>query len=200
MSPALVTPEDFILLDFQGKVLEGSGLPNAEWPIHSCIYRARPDVGSVLHSHSRLSRIFSLSPVKLRGVLMQQSAEWLEGLPLYERPGLVSTPERGDALAETLGGGSAALLRGHGDVVVGQDVRAAVMRSVSLKDNAYVLNEVLAHGEPKYWTAEEAAAWRESPHQFISREAAAALANRVWDYYQARIDGRLRLLLDPGSS
>jgi len=62
MSPALVKPKDFIVLDLDGKVVEGNGQPNAEWPIHARIYHARPDVGSVLHSHSPLSRIFSLSP------------------------------------------------------------------------------------------------------------------------------------------
>src|SRR3990170_4772636 len=65
MSPALAQPDDFIALDFEGKVVEGNGFPNAEWPIHASIYQARSDVQSVLHSHSELSRIFSLSPVKL---------------------------------------------------------------------------------------------------------------------------------------
>src|SRR5690349_3212231 len=63
MSPALVTPEDFIVLDLDGNVVDGQGFPNAEWPIHASMYRARADVGSVLHSHSELSRIFSLSSV-----------------------------------------------------------------------------------------------------------------------------------------
>ncbi|MEA2639951.1 MAG: 3-dehydro-4-phosphotetronate decarboxylase [Chloroflexota bacterium] len=108
MSPALVQPADFIVLDLDGNVLGGNGHPNAEWPIHACIYRARPDVGAVLHSHSRLSRIFSLSPIPLRGVLMGQTAEWFDGLPVYPEPGLVNTPERGVALAATLGEGTAA--------------------------------------------------------------------------------------------
>jgi len=127
---------------------------------------------------------------------MQNAAEWVDGLPVYDYPGLVNTPQRGDTLAETLGTGSAALLRGHGDVVVGRDVTATVMKSVALKDNATVLNQVLAHGQPRYWTREEAQAWSEPMHQHLSREAAAALAGRVWDYYKARVDGRLAALLN----
>src|SRR5579885_3375249 len=63
MSPALVSPDDFVVMDFDGNVVEGKGFPNQEWPIHACILKARPDVGAVLHSHSMLSRLFSLSPV-----------------------------------------------------------------------------------------------------------------------------------------
>src|SRR5206468_12073852 len=96
MSPALVTPDDFVVMDFDGKVVQGEGFPNQEWPIHACVMKARPDVGSVLHSHSMLSRLFSLSPVKLRGVLMAQSLDWNEGLPIYRDAGLIRTVERGD--------------------------------------------------------------------------------------------------------
>jgi len=195
MSPALVQPEDFIVLDFEGNVVEGKGFPNAEWPIHACVYRARPDVQSVLHSHARLSRIFSLSPVKLRGMLLQQSNEWFDGLPIYEKPGLINSIERGDALAATLGQGSAALLRGHGDVVIGRDVTATAMRAITLRDNADILNEVLSHGEPHYWSREEATDWTAPLHGNLSPEASAALANRLYDYFVARVDGRLSALL-----
>jgi L-ribulose-5-phosphate 4-epimerase len=196
MSPALAQAEDFIALDFEGKVLEGNGFPNAEWPIHACIYQARADVGSVLHSHSDLSRIFSLSPVKLRGLVMQQAAEWFNPLPLYLDPALINTTTRGDKLAATLGQESAVLLRGHGDAVVGSDVRDSAMRSVRLRMNARVMHGVLSHGgEPNYWTREEADAWMERMHQHLSPQAAAALVNREWDYYVSRVDGRLKGLL-----
>lgn len=198
MSPALVTPEDFLVMDFQGNVVQGEGFPNQEWPIHACIYRARPDAGSVLHSHSKWSRIFGLSPVKLRGVLTGQAVEWNDGLPVYRDAGLIRTLERGDRVVETLGQGSAMLLRGHGDVVIGRDIAGTVMRSINMRDNAEVLHAVLAHGQPDYWTKEEAQPWTE-PMGFGMGEragqAGAALANRAWEYYEARVNGRLRKLL-----
>lgn len=196
MSPALVQPEDFIALDFEGKAVEGNGFPNAEWPIHASIYNARADVHGVLHSHSELSRIFSLSPVKLRGVVMQDTSQWFDGLPVYLEPGLINTTERGDALARVLGTGSAALLRGHGDVIVGSTVRDMVTRSVALRTNAKILHGVLSHGEPNYWTREEAERWTEPMHQHLTPEARAGLTNRLWDYYVARIDGRLHRMLN----
>ncbi|MFN0072075.1 MAG: class II aldolase/adducin family protein [Chloroflexota bacterium] len=198
MSPALVTTDDFIVLDLNGQVISGAGVPNAEWPIHACIYQARPDVGSVLHSHTRLSKIFSLSSRKLRGLLMVSAPEWQGGLPVYRAPGLITNVDRGAALAEVLGESSAALLRGHGDVVVGADVTASVMNAVTLKLNADVYHEVLAHGdEPELWTDAELAQWTNPLRDVQSQAQLRALQNRAWDYYEARVDGRLARLLHP---
>jgi ribulose-5-phosphate 4-epimerase/fuculose-1-phosphate aldolase len=200
ISPALVTPEDFIVLDLEGKVVHGDGLPNAEWPIHACIYRARRDVGSVLHSHQRLSRIFSLSRHKLRGLVMASVPEWQDGLPIYPGAGLINSVERGDRLAQTLGAGSAALLRGHGDVVAARDVAGTVLKAINLKQNADVLHELLARGEePELWGPEDVAAWAAPMHANVSREAAALLATKSWDYYEARVNGRLAKLLGRSS-
>ncbi len=198
MSPALVTEADFVVMDFDGNVVEGEGFPNQEWPIHACVYRARPDVGSVLHSHSFWSRVFGLSPVKLRGVLMQQAAEWNEPLPIYRDAGLIRNVERGNKVVELLGKGSAMLLKGHGDVVADRDVVATCMRSLALRDNAQVLSTVLSHGhgEPDYWTEQDAAGWKEPMQGTTTGAHLAALQNRLFEYYEARVNGRLRKLLN----
>ncbi len=195
MSPALVEPDDFIVLDCEGKVVSGSGHPNAEWPIHASIYRARADAQSVLHSHSRLARIFSLSNRRLRGLLTSSAPEWQGGLPVYRQGGLVTTRERGDALVNVLADESAVLLRGHGDVIVSGSVKATVMKAIVLNQNADVLHEAISHGgEIDLWTDADLEAWR-SPHQTVSREAQEAMANRAWEYYEARVTGRLGRLL-----
>lgn len=196
ISPALVEPEDFIVCDDAGKIVHGEGHTNSEWPIHACIYRARSDVNSVLHSHSRLSRIFSLSRHKLRGLLTSSGPEWQEGLPLYKGAGLITSTERGDKLAQVLGKQSAALLRGHGDVIATNGIKRTVMKAITLKQNADVLHEVLSHGgEPELWSKEELATWANTQVKGLSADNAAALAARAWDYYAARVDGRLAKLL-----
>ena len=196
MPPALVTPDDFIVMDFDGNVVEGSGTPNQEWPIHACVLRARADVNCVLHSHSMWSRIWGLARVKLRGVLAGQSYEWNEGLAIYRDAGLIRNLDRGDKVVQVLGQASAMLLRGHGDVVVGRDVPATVLRSITLRDNAQVLHHAVALGDVDYWDKEEAAPWIEAPATGIGGGVQVGpVANRAWEYYEARIDGRLRKLL-----
>lgn len=200
MSPALVTPEDFIVCDTNGKVVRGKGHPNGEWPIHACVYVARPDVQSVLHSHSRMSRIFSLSHRKMRGLLTQSCGEWQGGLPVYRRPGLVTSVEAGEELARTLCDGCAALLRGHGDVVATGSVKETVLKAVLLKQNADVLHEVISHGgEIDLWSDEEVAVWKGPLNFQISEQARAALTDRVWDYHVARATGRLARMLSSES-
>lgn len=201
MSPALVTPADFIVLDFAGQVVQGSGHPNVEWPIHAGIYRVRPDVGSVSHSHSTLSRIFSLSSRKLRGLLTSSTLEWHDGVPVYRKAGLITTSERGGEVARLLGPNSAILLRGHGDVVAGRDVTNTVMMAVTLKLNAEVLHGVISHGgDIELWTEEEIDEWGRRRDEGVSQAALDALSGRAWDYYEARVDGRLARLLHPERS
>jgi hypothetical protein len=117
-------------------------------------------------------------------------------LPVYRGAGLINSLERGQKLAATLGTGSAALLRGHGDVVAAGDVSATVLKALSLRDNADVLHELISHGgNIELWSAEDVAAWAAPMHGNVSREAAALLANKAWNYYRARVDGRLAALL-----
>jgi ribulose-5-phosphate 4-epimerase/fuculose-1-phosphate aldolase len=200
-APALVNPEDFIVMSLDGEVVQGEGIPNVEWPIHACVYRARSDVASLLHSHSLWSRIWGLAPIKLRGVLTGQAYEWNDGLAVYRDAGLIRTVERGDRVAATLGRASAMLLRGHGDVVVGRDVSSTVLRSITLKQNAQVVHAVIALGEPDYWSKDEASGWREQTG--AAEEAPQppiATPSRTWEYYEARVNGKLRKLLSQDSS
>jgi hypothetical protein len=74
------------------------------------------------------------------------------------------------------------------------------MRSITLKQNAEALHMVLAHGTPDYWSIDEAKPWVEPMSPDVSREAAAGLAARAFDYYVARVDGRLAKRLHPESA
>ncbi len=187
MSPALAEEKDFIVCDHNGKVIRGNGHPNGEWPIHAAVYRARPDVTSVLHSHSKMSRIFSLSHRKMRGLLTSNVPEWQGGVPVYRKPGLITSMQQGEEVASTLCDNCAVLLRGHGDVVVGGSVRQTVLKAIALKQNEEVVHEVISHGgEIDLWSDEDVQKWKAPVNFKISEEAKAALSDRVWDYYVAR--------------
>jgi ribulose-5-phosphate 4-epimerase/fuculose-1-phosphate aldolase len=70
VSPGCATPDRLVMLDLDGKFLGGVNSPPYEWPIHACILKARPDVMSVCHTHSKWSALFSVLKEGLRPVHM----------------------------------------------------------------------------------------------------------------------------------
>jgi ribulose-5-phosphate 4-epimerase/fuculose-1-phosphate aldolase len=81
LSPALVRESDLLVLDFEGKVIEGNSLPNREVYIHSECYRWRPDVGSVCHSHSPMVKVFASLGEPLKPI--ENVARFLRRRPLF---------------------------------------------------------------------------------------------------------------------
>ena len=136
VAPALVTVDDIMEFDQDGNAVDPRGRTVfLERFIHSEIYKARPDVQSVVHAHSHGVISFSVSTVKLQAIY-HMPAFLAARVPVFEirdaggqTDMVVRNAELGKALAQTLGAKSVALMRGHGDVVVGPTVRAAVFRA-----------------------------------------------------------------------
>jgi ribulose-5-phosphate 4-epimerase/fuculose-1-phosphate aldolase len=152
IAPETVQLEDILEYGLDGQPLDGgkAGMTSySERFIHSEIYRARPDVMSVVHNHSPSVIPFSVTGVKMRA-LFHMASFIGEGLPNFEirkvKKGsdlLVRTPELGKALAKTLGKAAASLMRGHGSVTVGEDLQRAVGRSVYLEMSAIMQMQAL---------------------------------------------------------
>ena len=155
VSPGYVTVDRLIMQDFDGNYLGGAETPSNEWPIHACILKARADVESVAHTHSKWSTIFSVLPIKLKPMHHYGKFLSAEGPPVYEGIGLVRTLERGNDLAAALGDGPVVLMRAHGDAVVGASIEQVVERTTRLALLGEWTHLALLHGEPKYLTAEE---------------------------------------------
>jgi ribulose-5-phosphate 4-epimerase/fuculose-1-phosphate aldolase len=121
MPPGKVALRDLIVIDMQGKKLEGFGEPNGETAMHTSIYKARPDVQCILHYHPD-----ELVAVSVAGQGIQVAANcgvhFYRGTPLYDSPLLIRTEQLGDKVAEILGDRNAVLLRGHGGTVVANDL------------------------------------------------------------------------------
>jgi ribulose-5-phosphate 4-epimerase/fuculose-1-phosphate aldolase len=138
--------------------------------------RARADVMSVCHTHSKWSSLFSVLKGGLRPVHMYAKFLPAEGPPIYPAAGLIGTVERGAALAAALRDSAAVLMRAHGDAVVGASIEQAILRAIQLAFLGELAHMAVAHGEPLYMTAEELATF----------SADQAFPARPWEYYLSR--------------
>ena len=155
MAPELVTGADIMEYDLDANPVDARGrVSYQERFIHSAIYRARPDVIAVVHSHSPSLIPFGVSSVPLRPVY-HMAAFMGEGIPVFDirqssgiTDMLVSDANRARGLVEVLGSGNAALMRGHGAVVVGATLPLVVARSIYLELNARLQREAIGLGGP----------------------------------------------------
>jgi len=177
VSPGCATVERLILMDLDGNYLGGAETPPNEWPIHACVLRARADVASVCHTHSKWSTIFSVLPIKLRPLHHYGKFLSADGPPIYEGVGLVRTVERGNALAAALGDGPVVLMRAHGDTVVGASIEQVVERATRLAMLGEWNHLALLHGEPKYLTSAELDVYN----------ADQRFPLRGWEYFVSRL-------------
>jgi len=176
IAPEKVQIEDILEYDLDSKPLDPKGRDSVnERFIHSEIYRARPDVMSVVHNHSPSVVPFSVTGVKLRALFHMASFIGGEGLPNFEirkvKKGsdlLVRDAKLGAALAKTLGKNAAALMRGHGSVTVGENIMRSVGRSVYLEMSAVMqMQSLLLSKKITYFDAAEVKA--SSPVQDYKR-------------------------------
>ena len=150
IAPETVQREDILEYDLDAQALDARGRDSVnERFIHSEIYRARPDVIAVVHNHSPSVVPFSVTGVKMRA-LFHMASFIGDGLPNFEirkaKKGsdlLVRTPQLGAALAKSLGKKPAALMRGHGSVVTGENLQRAVGRSIYLEISARMQMQAL---------------------------------------------------------
>lgn len=153
LAPALVTADDIMEYDLDSNPVDAKGRASfLERFIHGEIYKARPDVKAVVHTHSPGIIPFSVSSTPLRPVFHLGAFLFPEA-PVFEIRDsagmsnmLVSNAQLGKALANTLGDRSVALMRGHGSVVVAATIPMAVFRAHYSNVNAQLQSQALALG------------------------------------------------------
>jgi HCOMODA/2-hydroxy-3-carboxy-muconic semialdehyde decarboxylase len=189
LAPALTTAADIIEYDLDCKAVDDRGRPSfLERFIHCEIYKARPDVRSVIHTHSQGVIPFAASSVPLRP--MYHVAGFLAaGVPVFEIRShagmsnmLIASPALGKALAGTLADKPVALMRGHGNVVVGPSVQIAVYRAIYTEINARLQAQAIALGGPvTYLDKEEGEKADITQHQVVMRP---------WELWKAKAMGK----------
>jgi ribulose-5-phosphate 4-epimerase/fuculose-1-phosphate aldolase len=186
LAPALVTADDIMEFDLDGNPVDARGRTVfLERFIHSEIYKARPDVMSVVHTHSPGVIPFSVSKVPLRAMFHNPSFLAV-GVPVWdirkdfgETSMLVANAALGKSLAETLGDKPVVLMRGHGDVTVGPTVKMAVFRAYYTDVNAKLQAQAIAlGGEPNYLTPGEGVK---------ADQTNFAVMDRIWNLWRMKV-------------
>ena len=174
-----LTAADICTIDMEGDVIEGNGKPPLEFHLHAGIYRARKDVGAVVHAHPKWSTFLTMTghaylPVYAQGSLVYP-------MPVLDSPNSINNSVMAKRLADTLGDRPAAMMKSHGAVTVGKDIVEAFVLANYLEENAYRQYMALQVGKPYAFSAEEVALCRE-------KLWTQSLFKRTWDHFRAKLD------------
>ena len=142
-SPGLADENDLLVIDTDGNVLSGTGTPNSEFWIHARIYAAHPEVNGVVHAHP-LACVSLTQIGEPHRVVHHMGGVFVDGVPEYERIGLIRSSKLGDDVAKSLGKGVAVMMRGHGITTAFTNVRAATIAAVFLEESADLQVRMLA--------------------------------------------------------
>ena len=184
-APGLVNASDILTYDFNGDLTEPSDKRSyLERFIHAEIYRARPDVMSVVHSHSQSVIPFGATGQRLRPIF-HMSGFLGSGSALFEirdtagnTDMLIRDMGLGKALAQSLGQHNCVLMRGHGSTTVGSSIEVAVYRAIYAEINAKLQIQAAALGPINFLTEEEAA---------LAAATTEGQVVRAWDLWRGNI-------------
>jgi len=137
MPPGKVAVRDLIILDADGKKLEGHGAPNGETAMHTSIYKARADVQCILHYHADELVAVASTGQQIK-VIANCGVAFHRGTPIYDSPVLIRNEELGDKVAQALGDKRAVLLRGHGGTVAADNLDQLVRMGLDLVRSAKI--------------------------------------------------------------
>ncbi len=169
-----IDPQDMVVVGPSGEIADDSPRPPAELPLHVAVYRSRPDVQAVVHGHPQWSTLLS-SAGRSYQVTMAQGA-LLGEVPMFSSPLSMNNADIGNALAELLGSGRAALLRAHGSVVVGADVLDATVLAIYLELNAERQVRAASLGEAYVFSDDEVRVFQKGLET-------RGLFEKCWNYY-----------------
>ena len=174
-------PDDFVLVDYDGKVLAGSGARHAEWPIHTEIYRARPEIQSVAHTYPFYASVLGATAAPIAAVTRECC--YFEGrVARYSlTSNLISTPELGRGVADVLGPHYVMLMHNHGVTFCGRNVAECLVVGLMLERVCNVMVVLNASGLD--WSAAREAGEMQPAVGVIPEHETA----RFWNYYRRKL-------------
>lgn len=141
----LLTPEQVVVIDGEEDLVEGERAPSFETPVHLAVYRARPDVGAVVHTHSRYATAMALARRPIAPVL-DEMVVYLGGQVEVARYGSSGTAALAQNVVDALGDRSAVLLAAHGVLTTGKDLAKAYKNAELVEHVAHVVVTASALG------------------------------------------------------
>ena len=151
-----LTPENMIIVDLQGEVIEGDLKPSSDTASHLYIYRHRPDVFGVVHTHSRYATAFAAVNKPIPVYLTAIGDEFGCAIPCGGFA-LIGGEEIGKVVIESIGDSPAVLLKNHGVFTIGANAEAALKSAVMVEDVAATVWMALQIGQPDEISAENVA-------------------------------------------
>ena len=200
-SLATVKAADMVVCDLEGMLVDGPRevIPCFEVKIHSCIYKARPDVQSVVHAHPKFTTVLTVLQKRIVCMCLEGKSLVRNPLPLYRHQKLVLTEEDGRELAEALGKDAAVLMFGHGATTTGKTVEESVTSMLQLEhqaemnyyacavagpDHPYVPDELIDEGGKSWGSINQFGAQYELPHfKHAVAKAGMPKHNGTWGYW-----------------
>ncbi len=135
---ARMRPEDLVVCNLEGELVESPAniIPCFEVKIHSCIYKARPDVNSVVHVHPTYTVLMSVLGQPIHSMANEGNRLVMSPIPVYPKQKIITTDDEGTEVARLLGDGEVELLFGHGAVSAGRDMEQSVTNMIHLEHQA----------------------------------------------------------------
>jgi len=173
-----LTAADIVRIDFDGNLIEGNAVPPMEFHIHSEIYRKRPDVNSVVHTHPTWSTLFSMTGNTVQPVIMQAAV--LGQIQQFPKTASINKKPLGEELAECLGTHRVAMLKSHGAVIAAEGILETFVLAFYLEENAHRQYLAQQIGAPMVLSAEQVETigktlWKPN------------LLQKVWDYHAGKL-------------
>jgi ribulose-5-phosphate 4-epimerase/fuculose-1-phosphate aldolase len=177
-SRAGLTADEILVVDLDGRVLEGKGPAPTETAIHLGVYRARPDVLAIGHGHPVHSVLYSMVDAPM--IAIRNFGFRFINCPVHPDPTHIRTLDQGAEVAATLGSGRYCLLRGHGNVIACDNVPEVFLDSLEMEENTRGVINARALGPLKPITEEEIVRLRPSFERNTYRIA------KTWEHYHAK--------------
>ena len=148
----VLRPEDMVVVDLQGTIIEGKLKPSSDTASHLYIYRERPDVGGIVHTHSPYATAFAAVGQSIPVVLTAMADEFGGPIPVGGFA-LIGNEDIGKVVVESIGSSRAVLLKNHGVFTIGEDAEAAVKAAVMVEDVAKTVWLAKQIGQPEELSA-----------------------------------------------